>query len=60
MIKLGGTITGRDVTMGGNFTGQVVKIMEPVPFSGQTDNLYRIMTSDLYADGRPIQRVVQA
>lgn len=53
-------VTGEDVTMGGTYTGEVVKVIMPLPYSGMYGPLYRIVTSDTYADGRPVQRVVQA
>lgn len=53
-------VTGEDVTMGGTYTGEVVKVIEPLPYSGMYGPVYRIVTTDTYADGRKIQRVVQA
>lgn len=54
------TATGRCVTIGHTYTGIVAEVITPVPFSGHTSPLYRLVnTGKYYSNGAPLDPIVQ-
>lgn len=59
-ITIGDRVTGDCVTMNIRYTGTVAEIITPVPYSGCSGPLYRLVdTGRRYSSGRPIEPIVE-
>lgn len=59
-IGIGDRATGRDVSGGGEWTGTVAEILEPLPMSGRSGNRYKLIdTGKTYPTGGPVEPIVE-